>query len=140
MIVLIVIGIVAAAVLPTVKQALADARESTALQHLRTIHTSQVSYFSKYGRFAVSMIELGPPPNAGLISGELAKGEKTGYRFTIVAAVDDYAVTARPWPPQASARSFYSDSSLVTRYASGQGEATAESPELGSAKTPVRGQ
>lgn len=52
---MVVIGIVAAAVLPTVKQALVDARESTALQHLRTIHTSQASYFSKYGRFAVNM-------------------------------------------------------------------------------------
>lgn len=133
MIVMVIIGIVAAAVLPTVKQALIDAKESTALQHLRTIHTAQASHYSKYGAFATNIAQLGPPPNAGLIASDLASGEKMGYRFAIVPAEDGYAVTARPWPPQASARSFYSDTSLLIRHAPGSAAATADSPELGSA-------
>jgi prepilin-type N-terminal cleavage/methylation domain-containing protein len=134
MIVMVIIGIVTAAVLPTVKQALVDAKESTALQHLRTIHTAQASYFSKNGRFAANLAELGPPPNAGLISSDLATGEKLGYRYAITPVPDGYAISARPWPPHASARSFYSDSSLLVRYASGLSEATPESLELGSGK------
>ena len=99
---MVIIGIVAAAVLPTVKQALIDARESTALQHLRTIHAAQPSHFSKYDAFAPNIAQLGPPPNAGLIASDLARGEKLGYWFAIVAADDGYAVTARPWPSAGS--------------------------------------
>jgi prepilin-type N-terminal cleavage/methylation domain-containing protein len=138
-IVMVIVAIIAAAVLPKVMQALVEARETTALQHLRTIHTAQASYFSKYGAFAAKIAQLGPPPNAGLISSDLARGEKMGYRFAIVPAAEGYAVTARPHPVQGSARSFYSDSSLVIRYAEGSQEATPESPSLGRGRLRLGG-
>ncbi len=128
---MVIIGVIAAAVLPKVSQALTDAREATAQQHLRTIHAAQASYFSKYGAFASNLAQLGPAPNAGLIPADLAKGEKMGYRFTILPSAEGYAVSARP--SQGSARSFYSDATLVTHYAPGSREATVEDPELGSA-------
>ncbi len=58
-----------------------------------------------------------------------------GYRFKIIPAAEGYAVTARPEPPQGAGRSFYSDGSLVVHYASAREEATADGPELGTAKT-----
>ena len=131
---MVIIGIIAAAVLPNIGKSLVDARESTALQHIRTIHTAQASYFSKYGEFARSMAQLGPPPGAGLIPQDLSRGSKMGYKFAIVPASEGYAITAQPDPPQGSARSFYSDSSLVVHHAAGAGMATAVSPELGSSK------
>ena len=85
--------------------------------------------------FALRLEQLGPTPNAGFLSADLAKDEKMGYRFAIVPGAEGYAVTARPYPPQGSARSFYSDGSLVVHHAPGSGEATVESPELGSAKS-----
>jgi prepilin-type N-terminal cleavage/methylation domain-containing protein len=138
-IVMVIVAIIAAAVLPKLMQALVEARETTALQHLRTIHTAQASYFSKYGAFAAKIAQLGPPPNAGLISSDLARGEKMGYRFAIVPAAEGYAVTARPHKVQGSTRSFYSDSSLVIRYAEGSQEATAESPSLGRGRLRLGG-
>src|SRR5678815_3361008 len=83
--------------------------------------------------------QLGPPPNAGLISSDLARGEKMGYRFAIVPAAEGYAVTARPHKVQGSTRSFYSDSSLVIRYAEGSQEATPESPSLGRGRLRLGG-
>ena len=55
-IVMVIGAIIAAAVLPKVMQALVEARETTALQHLRTIHTAQASYVSKYGAFAAKRL------------------------------------------------------------------------------------
>ena len=77
-IVMVIGAIIAAAVLPKLMQAWVEARETTALQHLRTIHTAQASYFSKYGAFAAKIAQLGPPPTAGLISSDLARGGKDG--------------------------------------------------------------
>ena len=135
MIVMVIIGIIAAAVLPNIGKSLVDARESTALQHIRTIHAAQASYFSHHGEFAGSMAQLGPPPGAGLIPQDLSRGSKMGYKFAIAPAPEGYAITAQPQPPQGTARSFYSDGSLVVHHqAAGAGMATAESPELGSTK------
>lgn len=131
---MIVIAMLAAVVGPKMMQSLAEARETAALQHLRTIHTAQASYFGRHGVFAEHLEQLGPPPNAGLLSRELASGSRMGYRFAILPASEGYAVSARPSVSLGGARSFYSDGSLVVHYAAGSVEATSESPELASGK------
>ena len=46
-------------------------REAAAIQAVKTIHTAEVQFQSQYGRYAVSLTELGPPasgaPNAPAI-------------------------------------------------------------------------
>ena len=39
-------------------------REIAALKAIQTIHQMEVQYQSQYGRYAVSLTELGPPPAA----------------------------------------------------------------------------
>lgn len=141
LIVMLIIGILAAAIVPKVLDAVVQARESAALQHLRAIHAAQAAHLSKRGEFAARLADLGPvPPGSGLIPSELAAGTKMGYRFDIVPSSPEaggYAVTAQPDSASTlarSCRSFYSDASLVIRHAPAgtAAVATLESPELGS--------
>lgn len=113
-------------------------RETAAIQATRTIHTAQEQYQSQYGRYAVSLTELGPPasgdPNAAaadLIGKDLASGAKAGYRFTISLVPGDYAIHIIPVSYGISgSRSFYSDQSMVIRANERPEPATAKSQEL----------
>jgi type IV pilus assembly protein PilA len=113
-------------------------RETAAIQAIKAIHTAEVQFQSQYGRYAVSLTELGPPasgaPNASaadLIGSDLANGEKQGYKFTVSAVTGGYLVNAVPVAYQSSgSRSFYSDQSMVVRENDGPEPATAQSKEL----------
>src|SRR5258706_11143396 len=85
-IILIIMGIA----IPHFTDAKKQALEAGAIGAIRTIHTAQAQYQSQYGRFAIALTELGPPANgartasaAGLIGSDLAKGEKSGYRYRL---------------------------------------------------------
>ena len=61
----------------------------------------QVQYNSQYGRFATSLMELGPPASgaanadaADLIESSLAAGEKSGYKFTMTGNQSGYAISS----------------------------------------------
>jgi len=113
-------------------------RETAAIQAIKAIHTAEVQFQSQYGRYAVSLTELGPPvsgaPNASaadLIGSDLANGEKQGYKFTVSAVTGGYLVNAIPVAYGSSgSRSFYSDQSMVVRENDGPEPATAQSKEL----------
>lgn len=142
LIVIAIIGVLAAIVMPKAADAIAQARESAALQHIKAIHAAQATYFARRGEYAASLTELGPPPpGSGLLPSELARGEKLGYRFTLAAntASEGYAITVTPAASAswfAARRSFYSDGSLVIRATpAAHGQATADSPELGASST-----
>jgi len=115
--------------------------ETAALRAIQTLNTAQVQYNSQFGRFAQSLTELGPPASgtanasaADLISGDLAAGEKQGYRFTLTGTPTGYTITAVPTAfGSTGSRTFYSDQSLMIRENYGQEPATARSPEVGSA-------
>ena len=49
------------------------AQETGAIKALRTLQFAESQYCSRYGRFAGSLSELGPP----------ATGERHGYKFTL---------------------------------------------------------
>ena len=113
-------------------------RETAAIQAIKAIHTAEVQYQSQYGRYAISLTELGPPPSgasntsaADLIGSDLANGEKQGYKFTVSAVPGGYVVNAVPVAYNSSgSRSFYSDQSMVVRENDGPEPATAQSKEL----------
>jgi type IV pilus assembly protein PilA len=114
--------------------------ETAALRAIQTLNTAQVQYNSQFGRFAQSLAELGPPASgtanasaADLISGDLATGEKQGYRFTLTGTPRSYTITAVPTAfGSTGSRTFFSDESLVIRENYGQEPANARSAEVGS--------
>ncbi|MGB7759676.1 MAG: pilin, type IV [Bryobacteraceae bacterium] len=113
-------------------------REIAAIQAIKTIHTAEIQYQSQFGRFAVSLVELGQPASgapkaaaAGLIGNDLANGKRQGYKFTVAAAPGGYVVNAVPVAYGSSgSRSFYSDQTMVLHENDGPGPATSQSKEV----------
>ena len=123
------IVILIAIVLPRSSRAPGYRPETGAIRALRTIHTAQVEYFSRYGEYAASLKELGPA--AGLIDGELASGAKDGYRLTMTGDRSGYVIHAGPESfGKTGSRMFYSDQTMAIRQNYGQEPATINSPEL----------
>ncbi len=96
LIVVVIIGIIAAIAIPNLLAARRSANEGSAISSLRTMHGAQMTYAATYGNsdFAGAigaptvavMTALGPNstgPGTGpnLIDGVLASGTKSGYNF-----------------------------------------------------------
>jgi type IV pilus assembly protein PilA len=114
------------------------------LKAITTIHTAGVMYHSTYGRFAASLRELGPPASgadsasaAGLIEGDLAGGDKGGYRFTLTATPGGYAISAAPDRYGVSAnRTYFSDQGMRIHVHHGPEPATVNDPLQGETAPP----
>jgi prepilin-type N-terminal cleavage/methylation domain-containing protein len=89
LIVVVIIGIIAAIAIPNLLAARRAANEGSAISALRTLHGAQMTYSSTYGNgdFAgavgaagdtTALAELGSP---NLIDGVLATSQKSGYNF-----------------------------------------------------------
>src|ERR1700741_3960697 len=81
LIVIAIILIIAAMAMPRLSKARMQAMETGALRAVSAIHTAQAQYSSQFGRYATTLVELGPPASgpenqaaAGLIGGDLASG------------------------------------------------------------------
>ena len=137
LVVISIILIIVTVAIPKFRAAQMFARETAALQAVKTIHTVQVQYESHYGRFANSLAELGPPVSgaptaaaANLIGNDLAGGEKGQYKFVVAGNKEGYVINATPVHYGSSGmRSFYSDESMVIRENDGPEVATANSSE-----------
>lgn len=138
LIVIAIILIILAIAMPKLNRARMYSQEMAAIRTITTIHTAQAQYFSQFGRFAANLTEIGPPtsgqPNAAaadLISGDLALGEKSGYKFTMAGGPAGYTVNAIPVAYNTTgSRTFFSDQTLVIRENFGQEPATAQSKEI----------
>ena len=138
LIVIAIILIIITIAVPKYQQTMRFTREMAALKAIQTIHQMEVQYQSQYGRYAVSLTELGPPQSGGapspsaadLIPGDLAAGEKQGYKFTLTGTQAGYALNANPSNyPTSGSRAFFSDQSMVIRENYGPEPATANSKE-----------
>ncbi len=134
-IILIILGIA----LPKLSKARMYAQETAAISTIaRAIHPAEAQYFSQYGKYAVSLQELGPPtsgaPNpsaSDLLPGDLAKGEKGGYKYTIQGTPTGYTVIAIPTAfGTTGSRTFFSDQSMTIRENYGQEPAGPNSNEI----------
>src|SRR3979411_193573 len=104
---------------------------------ITTIPGAQAEYYSTFGKYADSLTALGPPtsgnPNASaadLVSGDLASGEKGGYKYTLQITPIGYTVNANPTAfNNTGSRTFYSDQSLTIRQNFGVEPDTAASAE-----------
>jgi type IV pilus assembly protein PilA len=91
MIVVVLILIIAAIAIPSMKEAEIHANEASAVGSIRAINTAEVSYQASYGGYADSLANLGgaepckkSAETACLLDQSLAGGVKSGYRFVAV--------------------------------------------------------
>jgi type IV pilus assembly protein PilA len=88
LIVVAIIGIIAAIAIPNLIASRRAANEGSAQSSLRTLHSSQATYQATKGNgaFAANFTLLGPFAGGGqnLIDGVLATGTKSGYNFSLV--------------------------------------------------------
>jgi type IV pilus assembly protein PilA len=142
-VVVAILLVLAAIAIPNLLHSKLSANESSAVNSLRTLNASCVSYARLYGGYPGSLSNLGPgsPANAtsaDLIDAALASGAKSGYVFTYTAGaagvsgnVLSYSITANPMTAGASGgRRFFSDQSGVIR-GNSAGAADAGSPPIG---------
>jgi type IV pilus assembly protein PilA len=138
LIVIAIILVIVTIAVPQYNKQMMSAHETAAIQAIQTIHAVETQYYSQFGRYAVSLAELGPPASgaagpaaADLISKDLTEGKKSGYVFTVSATPTGYAVSAVPESFNSSGRrTFYSDQTLVVRNNWSQEPASVSSTEL----------
>ncbi len=139
LIVIAIILIIAAVAIPKLTQARKAAFEMAAIRTLQTLNTAQVQYFSTYGRFAASLMEMGPTPGnsppspnaADLIGDDLSTGLKSGYIFIMVGTPSGYTINADPQVYDVTgSRSFYTDHGNLIRVHMGNEQASENDSEI----------
>ena len=93
LIVVTIIGIIAAVAVPGLRKAKQNAQSGSAIQSMRTITTAQLLYQRKFKQYGV-LADLAPE---GLVDPNLAAGFKSGYTFLITLGdVDPEGVVGLP--------------------------------------------
>ncbi len=131
MIVVAVIGVIAAFAVPNLVKSKGVAREGAALSAVRSLVNAQVTYVSvrNSGTFAADLSTL---EAAGLIDSVLASGTIDAYSLSVSGDSSGFEINARPlFYGSTAIRSFYSDESGVIRFNTADAAATAGSPGLG---------
>jgi len=134
LIVVAIIGIIAAIAVPNLLQSKAAANEASAISAVRNLVTSEITYSATLGSgsYADSLDVLGPN-NARLIDSVLAAGTKDGYIFAVTSTSNStFEITAGPISlGSTGSRFFFADESGVIRYATGSGPADVADNPLG---------
>ncbi|HEX8398303.1 MAG TPA: prepilin-type N-terminal cleavage/methylation domain-containing protein [Pyrinomonadaceae bacterium] len=88
LIVVVIIGIIAAIAIPNLLAARRSANEGSAVSSLRTLHGGQMTYQATTGsgNYADTLVKL---RDAGVIDSVLGSGSKSGYTFTLSAVAAD---------------------------------------------------
>src|SRR5271168_350323 len=80
LIVIAIILVIVTIAVPQYNKQMMSAHETAAIQAIQTIHAVETQYYSQFGRYAVSLAELGPPASgaanaaaADLISKDLTE-------------------------------------------------------------------
>ncbi len=128
LIVVAIIGIIAAIAVPNLLQSKAAANEASAISAIRNIVTSHITYSATVGSgsFGTDLTTL---MNAKLIDSVLGAGTKDGYAFASGGSAIAFTVTAGPVTAGSTGtRYFFSDESGVIRYSTAGTASTASSP------------
>jgi len=89
LIVVVIIGVIAAVAIPGLQKARRYAQAGSAIQSLRTITTAEILYQRRYNVYG-SLAQLAPE---GTIDPALGAGDKSGYTFTLVVSSDQIHFT-----------------------------------------------
>jgi prepilin-type N-terminal cleavage/methylation domain-containing protein len=112
LIVVAIILVIAAIAIPNLVRSKIAANQASAIESLRVLGTSEVTYAATYGTgYSSTLAVLGPVPSgalatssaAGLVDDLLASGSKSGYQFTYTPTLLDttgryngYIILANP--------------------------------------------
>ena len=133
LIVVAIIGIIAAIAVPNLLQSKAAANEASAIASVRNVITAEITYYSTTG--GGKYADLDKLKTAKLIDDVLGSGVKDGYEFAVPVgdgATDDFNVTAVPVTVgKTGFRGFFGDATGVIRYSADGSTAAASSPALG---------
>ena len=142
LIVVAIILIIAAIAIPSLIRSRIAANQASAIESLRVLGTSEVTYSAIYGNgYSATLAALGPPPAgtipsasaADLIDDLMASGTKSGYNFTYSPALLDatgryngYTLLANPKQVGISGIDFYyeDESHLIRMNATAQAGST----------------
>ncbi len=130
LIVVAIIGIIAAIAVPNLLQSKAAANEASAISAIRNIVTSHITFSATVGSGSYAA-DLPALQTAKLIDSVLGSGTKDGYSFASTGSAIAFTVTASPTVVGSTGtRYFFSNESGVIRYNTG-GAATSASSPLG---------
>ena len=128
LIVVAIIGIIAAIAVPNLLQSKAAANEASAISAVRNIVTSHITYSATVGSGSYAA-DLSVLQAAKLIDEVLGGGTKDGYSFASVGAQNTFTVNAAPVAAGTTGtRYFFSNESGVIRYNTAGTAGTANSP------------
>ncbi|MGI8542818.1 MAG: type II secretion system protein [Aridibacter sp.] len=122
LVVVIIIGIIAAIAIPSLLASRRAANEAAAVSNTRTIISSNATYQATTGNgtsYAPALVDLS---NAGLIDTSLsgatvAANAKSGYTYTYVAPTGGATYTVNIDPTGTNQKSYFTDESGVIRFA-----------------------
>jgi len=116
LIVVAIIGIIAAIAVPNLLQSKAAANEASAISAMRNIVTSHITYSATVGAGSYAA-DLAALETAKLIDSVLGSGTKDGYTFASTGGANAFTINADPLTRGSTGtRSFFSDESGVIRY------------------------
>jgi type IV pilus assembly protein PilA len=133
LIVVAIIGIIAAIAIPNLLASRRASNEASAIASVRTLGTAQATYLSTVGNNTSYAADLPALLAAGLIDsvlGSAATSTKTGYQFTCNSAAGSvaYTTTATAVSASTGTRSFFSNETGVIRAKSGAGAGANDTP------------
>jgi type IV pilus assembly protein PilA len=128
LIVVAIIGIIAAIAIPNLLASRKASNEAAAIGSLRTLNSAQSTYLSTVGNNTNYAADLAALDEADLIDSVLASGTKSGYTYEMEGGEGVYTATASP-AGNGGTRGFFTDESGVIRGDS-SGTATVESDPI----------
>jgi prepilin-type N-terminal cleavage/methylation domain-containing protein len=132
LIVVAIIGIIAAIAIPNLLASRRASNEAAAIGSLRTIGSAQATYLSTLGNntdYAVALTDLQTAELIDPVLGAGATSTKSGYTFGMTGASGEYEANADPSTPGTTGvRYFFTDHSGVIRFG-----ATAADAKTGDA-------
>ncbi len=137
LIVVVIIGIIAAIAIPNLLAARRSANEGSAISSLRTVHGAQMTFQATQGagNYADTLATLTTP---GLIDSVLGSGTKSGYAFTMSKQDASggnpatFAVVAKPVTNSGITATGTRDFSIATEGVISSGTANPSSITLGT--------
>jgi len=128
LIVVAIIGIIAAIAVPNLLQSKAAANEASSISAVRNLVTSQITYSATVGAGKYAA-DLGVLETARLIDSVLGGGTKDGYIYEVSGSGSTFTINAKPSDiGRTGTRFFFADESGVIRYSTGADAGTADSP------------
>ncbi len=131
LIVVAVIGVIAALAVPNLVRTKSAANEASAIASVRALVTGEITYASTVGNG--DFAEMGELVETGIIDSSLGSGSKDGYSFTVASRGRvGFTVIAVPVAVGTTGeRGFYSDQTGVIRVSQDGSPPSEKSPVLG---------